>query len=279
MITTGMACGLPRKSETCQQKLPLPKEKIYEENTIEVGVYIDRHLYKVMEEALKTQDEGKVKEQLLKMVHSLFWQVENFLMHPTMSSKGGLKIVINGITIYKNHGKLEADWDQQTEARYLVKAFQGFANKVNGNCDGDQDSYDAMVLLTGRYDWKDLANPTGSIGFAMVGKVCTIAPVIILTLRLDEEDPGNHELAAPNLLAHEFGHLLGSDHDFDIPRYNVHSKEGVFPDGKSMPCPNSKFLMAPAVGPEIKTWSECTKKMVDHDFERREKKNNNCFFT
>ena len=35
---------------------------------------------------------------------------------------------------------------------------------------------------------------------------------------------GNHELAAPNLLAHEFGHLLGSDHDFDIPRYNVHSK-------------------------------------------------------
>ena len=26
--------------------------KIYEENTIEVGVYIDRHLYRVMEEVL-----------------------------------------------------------------------------------------------------------------------------------------------------------------------------------------------------------------------------------
>ena len=83
--------------------------KIYEEKTIEVGVFIDRHLYKLMEEvlkqllsllfckritrqrrmhvgcwqylswwqlqALKTQDEGRVKEQLLKMVHSLFLQV------------------------------------------------------------------------------------------------------------------------------------------------------------------------------------------------------------
>ena len=68
--------------------------KIYEEKTIEVGIYIDRHLYKNMEEVLfmmvmmlvvllmpmilqvlKTQDEAKVKEQFLKMVHSLFLQV------------------------------------------------------------------------------------------------------------------------------------------------------------------------------------------------------------
>ena len=61
--------------------------------TIEVGVYIDRHLYKNMEEVymiktrnvwshkymklqvLNTKDEAKVKEQFLKMVHSLFVQV------------------------------------------------------------------------------------------------------------------------------------------------------------------------------------------------------------
>ena len=112
-------------------------------------------------QALKTQDEGRVKEQLLKMVHSLFlqvfiiylpledfhniyfhledqtwtpqaqsmlkgstkWcfprsttmmstsskgavsdhyqQVENFLMNPTFTSKGGFRIMLNGIRIYK----------------------------------------------------------------------------------------------------------------------------------------------------------------------------------
>ena len=80
--------------------------KIYREKTIEVGVYIDRHLYKNMEEVfyvisvlypsfiylwsfvsdnaytasqvLKTGDEVKVKAQLLRMVHSLFLQVFQF---------------------------------------------------------------------------------------------------------------------------------------------------------------------------------------------------------
>ena len=32
-------------------------------------------------------------------------------------------------------------------------------------------------------------------------------------------------------------------------------------------------------GMEIKTWSECTKKQIDTEFERREASNNNCFFT
>ena len=78
--------------------------KIYKEKTIEVGVFVDRHLYKNMEEVLqsyfsngdmvivelfltasflknihfqmlKTQDVAKVKEQFLKMIHNLFVQV------------------------------------------------------------------------------------------------------------------------------------------------------------------------------------------------------------
>ena len=49
--------------------------QIYDENTIEVGVYIDRHLYKVMEEAIKSQDATEVKDALLKMVHELMTAV------------------------------------------------------------------------------------------------------------------------------------------------------------------------------------------------------------
>ena len=30
---------------------------------------------------------------------------------------------------------------------------------------------------------------------------------------------------------------------------------------------------------DMKTWSECTKKMIDSEYDRREKENKNCFFT
>merc|ERR1711974_459395 len=120
-------------------------------------------------------------------------------------------------------------------------------------CDGDRDSYDAMVLLTGRYDFGDMGQPGGSIGYAFTGQVCTIAPCIALTLRLDNEEPGNHELVMANLLAHEFGHLLGSDHDGDKPM-NPH---GIYKGSSAVvPCPQSQFLMSPSVGMDIKTWSE-----------------------
>ena len=38
-------------------------------------MYIDRHLYKVMEEAIKSQDATEVKDALLKMVHELMTAV------------------------------------------------------------------------------------------------------------------------------------------------------------------------------------------------------------
>ena len=38
-------------------------------------MYIDRHLYKVMEEAIKSKDATEVKDALLKMVHELMTAV------------------------------------------------------------------------------------------------------------------------------------------------------------------------------------------------------------
>jgi len=261
-------CG----KDICKKKQPTPQKKIYREKTIEVGVYIDRHLYKNMEEVLKTEDEVKVKAQLLRMVHSLFLQVEAFLMNPTFSSKGGFRIIINGVTIYQKYGPLEDAWDSQRLATQMLRKFQAFANKVNSQCDGDRDGYDAMVLLTGRYDYQDM-RPGGSIGYALTGQVCTIAPTMTLTLRLDEQ--GGHSLVMPRLLAHEFGHLLGSDHDGDVAR-GLHS---IYKNVPRVPCPSGQALMSPTVGMEMQTWSECTRKMIDAEFERREAKKKNCFYT
>ena len=65
--------------------------QIYDENTIEVGVYIDRHLYKVMEEAIKSQDATEVKDALLKMVHELMTAV---------GIKSSPRILLFGFPIY-----------------------------------------------------------------------------------------------------------------------------------------------------------------------------------
>ena len=37
-------------------------------------------------------------------------------------------------------------------------------------CDADQGSYDAMILLTGRYDWTDMVGH--ALGYAYTGQVC-----------------------------------------------------------------------------------------------------------
>ena len=41
----------------------------------------------------------------------------------------------------------------------------------------------------------------------------------------------------------------------------------------------SKLKIFAFKGMEIKTWSECTRKMIDAEFERREAKKENCFYT
>ena len=45
-----------------------------------------------------------------------------------------------------------AIWNEQQSAINLLKKFQDFGFRLNGACDAEDDSFDGMVLLTGRGD-------------------------------------------------------------------------------------------------------------------------------
>ena len=108
-----------------------------------------------------------------RMLHSLMVQVETYLTHNSFSRRrGGFRIKINGVQIYKEHNdELTRDFDNTIVLTDLLAVFQGYANEVNEACDAEQGSYDAMILFTGRYNFSDVQYGF-SKGLAYVGEVC-----------------------------------------------------------------------------------------------------------
>ena len=45
--------------------------------------------------------EEDVKNQMMRMIHSIFVSTETFMMHPSISRYGGYKLKILGATIWK----------------------------------------------------------------------------------------------------------------------------------------------------------------------------------
>jgi len=267
MIQPGCSYG-----SSCRQKEPVPQEKIYKERTIEVGVFIDKALYNLVSKEIGSSDNAKVKEKLLEMTHSIFVEVENYLTHKSFTSlTGGFKVALNGIHIYTDDDEYTRKLNSDVLLTKMLKSFDDFGKQMNDACDAEEDSYDAIVLLTGRGDELRDIGPGNTMGYAYVGAVCKISPAIVLTLRTNGK--GMHEQTAGRLLAHEFGHLLGSDHDGVTPKYNYNLYDG------DVPCPGMIHLMSSSVSMGMTTWSECTKNMIDEDDKKRKREKRDCFFT
>jgi len=267
-INTG--CANP----PCRKKEPIPQKKAYTHRTAEIGVYIDKAMYDQVSAEIDNSDAAVVKKKIVEIVHSIFVDVENFLTHESFTSlPGGFKIAINGIHIYKEDNEYTRQWNSETTLVKVLTSFQNYAFEVNGACDAEQNSYDAMVLFTGRGDELRDVGRGRSMGYAYVGAICKIAPATVLTLRLDGR--GLHDQTTSRLLSHELGHLFGSDHDGSRAR----NSRSYYRDQGSVPCEAYKNLMSPSVGISMNTWSECTKNMIDKEDDERKKEGKDCFFT
>jgi len=267
-INTG--CANP----PCRKKEPIPQKKAYTHRTAEIGVYIDKAMYDQVSAEIDNSDAAVVKKKIVEIVHSIFVDVENFLTHESFTSlPGGFKIAINGIHIYKEDNEYTRQWNSETTLVKVLNSFQNYAFEVNGACDAEQNSYDAMVLFTGRGDELRDVGRGRSMGYAYVGAICKIAPATVLTLRLDGR--GLHDQTTSRLLSHELGHLFGSDHDGSRAR----NSRSYYRDQGSVPCEAYKNLMSPSVGISMNTWSECTKNMIDKEDDERKKEGKDCFFT
>ena len=86
------------------------------------------------------------------------------------------------------------------------------------------------------------------------------------------------------------GHLLGSDHDGAVPKnhYTYSVYKGMYLSlnisnklfsSTTVPCPGGNHLFSLSVSLDKTSFSGCTKKMIDAEYERREKANNNCLYT
>jgi len=259
---------------TCRMKEPIPSKKIYTKRTVELGVFIDPPLYKRMSKLLDTAEEEKVKTALVELVHNVLIETETFLTHKSLTTfKGGFKLAINGIHIYKDENEDTNRWSSATSVLQILNEFGTWASEVNDPCDAEENSYDGMILFTGRLEEMSDVREGSTKGYAYSNAVCGTKPAVVLTIRLEEG--GQHNIMAPRLLSHEMVHLLGSNHD---GAKNIKDPDSPYYQ-KDIPCPENDFLMSPTVYETARTFSTCTQKMIDHAQKGREKEKKDCFYT
>jgi len=205
------------------------------------------------------------------MLQKLFAEVQTLLQRPTFADKGGFRVKLTGFKFIREpmgNGKESNRLDDH------FLQFREYCNKVNRACDADQKSYDAMVFLTGRTDFNEVSGPNGVAGYADTGAICNMAPPIAVTMQMDNN--GNPLPTVAKVLAHEFGHLLGSYHDGEKNQIShIWKKSHQY----TLQCKAGEHLMSPSVGESMTDWSWCTKKAVKMRLEYLERNNLNCLYT
>ncbi|CAG9772555.1 unnamed protein product [Ceutorhynchus assimilis] len=143
--------------------------------------------------------------------------------------------------IYLEKEEEEIDLEINKDAGKTLRSFCDWAIKIN-NPEDSSNHYDMALLLT-RYDLcGDGEKDCDLTGLAYVGGACS-----------EREQCGINEdggLVLSVIVAHEIGHLMGSDHDGQETSCSVQDSDGSY------------FVMSPTVSTYTLRWSSCSRNMI-----------------
>merc|ERR1712168_835964 len=171
--------------------------KKYDERTIEVGVVTDKFLWQKMKEQ-SGGDDSTAEKNMKNAVNDLIKSTEKFLMHDSISEKGGFRLVTNGDpTIWKvDTDGIQEKINALTDREDVINAFGKWINQNDGN----KDHNDLMMFFSGDHNKFGLEEGE-NIGNAFVNSICQPSAALMITVDLEKP--------VPALLAHEIGHVLG----------------------------------------------------------------------
>merc|ERR1740128_1567381 len=252
-----------------------PKEKKYNQRTIELGVVTDKYLWQDVQNQMPDDaTEEDVKNQMMRMVHSIFVSTETFMMHPSISRYVGYKLKILGATIWKGDiNKHAAKIHKESEHTEFLNLFREYAKETNEVYDGNPKSYDMMVLLSGAKENLGIS-PNSDKGMAYIAVMCNVDSAMYSTVTVRN---ASHVVNIGPLIAHEIGHVLGASHDGES-NTNVYSPTV----SERNTCQQNKNIMTPSQRGTITEWSKFSRDYIDEEYDRREKKEpnkGNCYYT
>jgi len=252
-----------------------PKEKKYNQRTIELGVVTDKYLWQEVQNQMPDDTtEEDVKNQMMRMVHSIFVSTETFMMHPSISKYGGYKLKILGATIWKGDiNKHAAKIHEERGHVEFLNLFREYVKDTNEVNDGNPKSYDMMILLSGAKQNLGIS-PNSDKGMAYIGMMCNVDAAMYSTVTVRN---ASHVVNIGPLIAHEIGHVLGASHDGEADT-NVYSATR----GDRNTCKQNKNIMTPSQRGTITEWSKCSRDYIDAEYDRREKDMpnvGNCYYT
>lgn len=210
------------------------KDRPHSHLTIETAVFVDKDLYKHMQQNFPEDTQGEVTRIVLAMINA----VQLLYQDPSLGHR--VDFVLKRLEVLESDPPaLVRPYDID---RFLTN-FCKWQKTENPASDADPLHWDHALILTGLDLY--VVHQSGKISNQVVG----LAPVAGMCTRSSSctVNEGRH-FESVFVVAHEIGHNLGMRHDGPQAENN---------------CDPTSHIMSPTLGSGKITWSPCSKKYLD----------------